>query len=426
FFEYPQIMDLSTEHLVIDDECSVFSVDSKAPLLIDDEYFGNTLSQEELINNRSRIHDGRQGISGSSWAACLIAGTGIFGMPYSINQGSWVAIALVAMLMLITQYTSIILIKCLYYDGKNRLSTYADIGYHAYGNVGKYILIGLNNIILLGIPIFFLLIAGKNLDNLVTVHFEIHVETRIWICIAAALITIPFILMKSLKDVFFLSIFGALSTLVSVIAVAALSCRDFTDVMTYDDPCSHNLYKFPISFAAISLTYGGNSLFPSIERNMRKRRDWNKVVTAALLTCTIMYLIVAFSGYYVFGDCKIVRTNDHEATVFITIDVLLTAPILLTSFASETEEFLKITHEHHSLISEFLLRVLFRLCIVVGCVIIAIFVPFFGDFVALFGSLAMYCLVFIFPVIFYMKLFGWNAISSLIDDLQSSCLHVPD
>ncbi|RIB15208.1 transmembrane amino acid transporter protein [Gigaspora rosea] len=403
-------MDLSTEHLDEDDECSIFSVDSKAPLLIDDEYFNNTSPQEELISNRFRNHDGRQGISGSSWAAyinvtCLIAGTGILGMPYVINKGNWIGITLVALLMLMTQYTR------------------------------------------------------RNLDNLVTVHFNVHIETRIWICIAAALISIPFILMKSLKDVFFLSIFGTLSTLFSVIAVAALSCRDFTDVLTYYDSCSHNLYKFPATFAAISLTYGGNSLFPSIERNMRRRKDWNKVVTAASLTCTIMYLIVAFSGYYVFGDCKVVHTNNHEgpivtiATVFITIDMLLTAPILLTSFASEAEEFLKITREHVSSISEFLLRVLFRLCIVVGCVIVAIFVPLFGDFMALFGTLAMYCLVFIFPVIFYMKLFGWNklsflelifdlfivfvgfavyligtidAIHSLLRDFQSRCSHVPD
>ncbi|CAG8723569.1 14607_t:CDS:2, partial [Gigaspora margarita] len=416
FFEHPRIMDLSTEHLDEDDECSIFSVDSKASLLIDDEYFNNISPQEELNSNRFRNHDGRQGISGSSWAA----------------------------------YINVT---------KTRLNTYADIGYHAYGNVGKYILVGVNNIILLGIPIFFILIAGKNLDNLVIVHFNIHIETRIWICIAAALISIPFILMKSLKDVFFLSIFGTLSTLLSVIAVSALSCRDFTDVLTYYDSCSHNLYKFPATFAAISLTYGGNSLFPSIERNMRRRKDWNKVVTAASLTCTIMYLIVAFSGYYVFGDCKVVHTNNHEgpivtiATVFITIDVLLTAPILLTSFASEAEEFLKITREHNSSISEFLLRVLFRLSIIVGCVIVAIFVPLFGDFMALFGTLAMYCLVFIFPVIFYMKLFGWNklsflelifdlfivfvgfavylvgtidAINSLLRDFQSRCSNVPD
>ncbi|CAG8483178.1 6315_t:CDS:2 [Scutellospora calospora] len=433
-------MDLNLESLDIEDECSVFSVDSKVPLLLDDEYFNDTSPQEEieeLNNDTSRIYErqidrssriniiGRQGISGSSWAAyvnvtCLIAGTGIFGLPYAIKQGGWVGITLIALLMLMTQYTSIILIKCLYYDGKTRLNSYADIGYHAYGNIGKYLLVGIfNNAILIGIPIFLLLIAGKNLDNLVTVHFETHLGIRVWICIAAALISIPFILMKSLKDVFFLSIFGALSTLFSVIAVAALSCRDFTESLNYNDTSSHNLYQIPMSFAAVSLTYGGNCLFPSIEGNMRRPKDWNKVVTAALITCTIMYLIVAFSGYYVFGDCKIIRTTQHEgpiltiATIFITIDILLTAPILLTSFASEAEEFLNITSEHYSVISEFILRVIFRSSIVIGCAIVAIFMPLLGDFMALLGALAMYCLVFIFPVIFYIKLFGWSKLSIL-------------
>ncbi|CAG8548928.1 7694_t:CDS:2 [Racocetra fulgida] len=73
-------MDLSTKHIDRDDERSIFSIDSNAPLLTDDEYVNNTLLQEG--EDTSRIYDderqidysnnvGRQGISGSSWAAYI-------------------------------------------------------------------------------------------------------------------------------------------------------------------------------------------------------------------------------------------------------------------------------------------------------------------------------------------------------------------
>ncbi|RHZ88021.1 hypothetical protein Glove_26g104 [Diversispora epigaea] len=391
-------------------------------------------STTPLLDNECSIDNSRgtsrQGFSGSSWAAyinitCVVAGSGILGLPYAIKQGGWIGIGLIPLSMLITLYTSIILIKCLYYDGKTRLKTFEDIGYHAFGNFGKYVLVGIfNNIILLGVPILFLILAGQSFDALVEQYWNIQLGVRFCTCISAIIVAIPFIFTKTIKEVVLLSIFGSFSTFFGVIVIVALSIVDLFNISKSSSPPTHDLIafaEFPIALATISFSFGGNSVFPHIEESMNVRKDWNKVTSAAMSTCAFLYLLVAIFGYYVYGnDCLSPIFNNLPkgpfltmASIFITIHVLLTAPILLTSFSCEAEKGLKITREFHSPLHEFILRAGFRTFIIVIITFIATIVPFFGDFMSLLGAVAICLLVFVLPVIFYIRLYGLRAMSTM-------------
>ena len=102
------------------------------------------------------------------------------------------------------------------------------------------------------------------------------------------------------------------------------------------------------------------------------------------------------------------------ASIFITFHVLLTIPILMTSLAIEAEKYLKITRDRHSKIVEFLLRAVFRTLLVILSVGIAITIPFFDDVMSLLGALANCLLVFVLPVLFYLKLFNWKRMPLLM------------
>ena len=98
------------------------------------------------------------------------------------------------------------------------------------------------------------------------------------------------------------SIFGAFATLICIVAIVVLSFMVWTSDPT---PYSHkilDLPQIPFALATIAFSYGGNNVFPHIEESMRKPRHWNRVVTASLCTCAIMYSLVAFSGYLAYGD----------------------------------------------------------------------------------------------------------------------------
>ncbi|CAG8698302.1 8613_t:CDS:2 [Acaulospora morrowiae] len=395
---------------------STDSIDSNAPLL----------GAEEI----SRVSRHEESASGSNWAAylnitCVVAGTGILGLPYAIKQSGWVGLSLIVLSMVISLYTSIILIKCLYYNNKTRLRSYEDIGYHAYGNFGKYFLVGIfNNTILLGVPVLFLILAGQNLDAIFEHYWNVQLGVRVWICISSALVALPFIFTKTMKEMILLSFFGAFATFFCVIAIVVLSFEDLPEVYKSKNPPTHSLIslsEFPIALATISFSYGGNSVFPQIEESMDRRKDWNKVVAAAMATCAIMYTLVSFTGYFVYGDSSLspIFNNLPQgplltiASLFVTVHVLFTAPILLISFAIETEKVLKITQEYHSETVELLLRAIFRTFLMVAVTATAVFVPFFGDLMSLLGALAMCLLVFILPVVFYIKLYGFERISYL-------------
>ncbi|CAG8548550.1 34_t:CDS:2 [Funneliformis caledonium] len=393
------------------------SLDSEAPLIGD---------EERLINDLQNTD--RRNAEGSSFGAyinvtCLVAGTGVLGLPDALNKGGWLALGLIVMSMIITLYTSIITIKCLYYNGKSRLSSYGEIGQHAFGTFGKYLVEIFHHIILVGVSVLYFILAAENFNELAQYYFETDWGITVWTCICATLIGFPFIFTKTLKEVVILSMFGTFSTLFCVIAVVVLSFMDWSNMRSAPTPPSHKIFdlsEFPIALATITFSYGGNNVFPHIERSMRKPRHWNRVITAAMCTCAVMYSLVAFSGYLVYGD----KTKNPIlevlpegllltfASLFITIHVLLTIPILMTSFAIETENHLYITRDH-SRVVEFLLRAVYRTFLIIITVGIAITIPFFDDIMSLLGALANCLLVFVLPVLFYLKLFGWERMSLL-------------
>jgi len=84
----------------------------------------------------------------------------------------------------------------------------------------------------------------------------------------------------------------------------------------------------------------------------------------------------------------------------------------MTAFAHEAEKMLKVTRDHLTPRAEFLFRFLFRASLVIISVFVAVIVPFFGDFMALLGALANCLLVFVLPVVFYLKLYGWKTMAT--------------
>jgi amino acid permease len=162
------------------------------------------------------------------------------------------------------------------------------------------------------------------------------------------------------------------------------------------------------------LFIGGNPVYAHVEAGMRKPKDWNKVIAAGLTFCVILYYLTAAPGYYVYGTGVLSPIYDNlpvggpksASIIIITIHLIFATPILLTSFALDVEKMLKINPEHRSFVAEWSLRFLFRGVLMVAIAVIAIFVPFFGDFMSLLGAFSNCALIFIFPVIFYYKLTG--------------------
>ena len=345
---------------------------------------------------------------------CVVAGTGTLGLPYALRMGGWIGVGILILSLIMSVYTAILLMKCLYYNGKYRLSSYQEVGRHAFGKPGLIAVWFFHTSIVLGAPIMYLILSGTEMVGLAP---SAGLSLKAWIWIAAAIVAVPFASMKTLKEVAVMSVFGALATVVLVAVAVRGSIMDMSNPVW--DSVGHNsviLANLPTTVASISICFGGNVVYMHVEEAMRYPKNWNRVVAAALGTCSILYLATAIPGYLAYGDqaeSPILLNLPKDlvtkiGTVVIIIHVILAAPILLTSFALEFERLCDITVARRGKVMERVYRTLLRLAIVAFCGGIACTVPYFGDFLSLLGALGNCTLIFVLPILCYFKLIGWK------------------
>ncbi|RCH98249.1 hypothetical protein CU098_009402 [Rhizopus stolonifer] len=356
---------------------------------------------------------------GSSFLAyfnivCVVAGTGALSLPYALRQGGWIGLFILILSWAFSTYSGIILIRCLYYNGKTRLSSYQEVAEEAFGKVGGWVSFFFTVITLIGVPVLYILLAGSNLHSICT-GTSAELTFPIWVIICAALVAVPFVFFKSMKEVGVLSAFGMLATVIVVFICLVMAATDKPNqVNVRHDNVIWS--EFPVALSSIVFSFGGNPVYAHVEAGMRRPKDWPKVVAAGLTTCAALYFLTAIPGYYVYGDQVLSPIYNSipagaakiASEVIITAHVLMACPILLTSFSLDLEKLFGINSFKFSRFAEHGLRFALRMALIVIIAAIAIYVPYFGDFLSLLGAFSNCTLILIFPVLFYLKLTGYR------------------
>ncbi|GAA5812618.1 hypothetical protein MFLAVUS_006075 [Mucor flavus] len=381
------------------------------------ESINDVSSEHEFEYANEGIIDINREHAGSSKLAyfnivCVVAGTGTLGLPVALKQGGWIGLLILFLSWSMSIYTGIILIRCLYANGKTRLTTYKEVATSAFGWIGGWVTFFFNAWILLGAPILYMVLSGTNLNQLCKGTVA-EIGDTAWIIISCVIVAIPFILVKTMKEVAWMSAFGALATVIVVLIVVVVAAIDKPNQLNVQhDAVVWDM--FPIALSTISFSFGGNVVYPHVEASMKKPRDWPMVVAAGLSTCAAMYFVTAISGYLIYGSNVVspIYNSIPEGTarivaiIVITLHVLMAAPILTTSFSLDIEEMFNITVERYGKVKEFLIRAAIRIATMAVIGVVACTVPHFGALMSLIGAFANCALIFIFPVVFYLKLTG--------------------
>lgn len=180
-----------------------------------------------------------------------------------------------------------------------------------------------------------------------------------------------------------------------------------------------NASNLPIALASISFSFGGNVVYPHVESSMKHPGSWNRVLTAAIITICVLYLAISIPAYWAFGDKTVSPILNNlapgpattGAIVLITLHVILAAPILMTSFSLEMEHSLNLESRFPR--AQFIPRFILRTIITVLLALIAMFIPYFQDFMSLIGALANCLIVFVLPIVCYLKLFGLRSVHKI-------------
>ena len=122
-------------------------------------------------------HEGVSNNAALFHVVCVIAGTGILQLPSALNQSGWIGILIMIAAAFVNEYTGRLLIQCLYVDGfvlfiynlfyRQRLSGYPEIGFVAFGRIGRGVVNVFYNSVLLGVTCLYLILAGMDLADMV-------------------------------------------------------------------------------------------------------------------------------------------------------------------------------------------------------------------------------------------------------------------
>ncbi|KAI9283333.1 transmembrane amino acid transporter protein-domain-containing protein [Sporodiniella umbellata] len=381
---------------------------------IEERAVDNGMEEDEMSTTNEFGHGNGNFMTAFFNVTCIVAGTGTLGLPRAFALGGWLGILIMMLAYFMSVYSGTILIRCLYYKPGQRLHDYKAVGTAAFGWAGYLIASVLHLLNLFGCPSLYLVLAAGNLNYLLS-NTSGALDRTTWTCIVGAILLIPSLVAKTLKEITILSAAGALCTMIAV-------C-----VVMIQGPLDHNAHPerevirdgviwtgFPSALATIAFSYGGINTYPHVEHALKKPHQWKWAVLAGMSACTVLYLLTAIPGYWSYGRETLspVYNSLPEgagkmcAVIVMTIHVILAIPIYTTSFSLEMEKWTDATDERLGRVKAWLVRAFIRTCCMAILVVLAIFVPYFDDFMSLIGALSNCGLVFLLPVSCYLKLTG--------------------
>ncbi|KAI8911046.1 transmembrane amino acid transporter protein-domain-containing protein [Gorgonomyces haynaldii] len=337
---------------------------------------------------------------------CVVAGTGLLQIPFSLAQLGWSGIPLLACFALISNYSGIILAECLYKDGE-RLKGYPDIARVAFGPVAELLVGFFYNSALVGTTCLYIILIGMNVTELTKT-----LSPKEWTIIAGLVLAVPLVFFRTLKEVAIASISAAIA---SILVVLLVTYQSIADYHTIGQQVTHHIFEWsafgPI-VGTLAFSYSGNFVYPEVEGSMERPQDFPKVLTWSLSLISALYLIIGVAGYLTYGDAALSPISLSlsgwtrvVSTAVVTFHVILACPVLLTTISLDVERSLGLTHEKETY-TQLFSRLGLRLFLLTAIVSVSVALPFFSDVMNLIGALSNTLLIFVFPIVFHWKLFG--------------------
>lgn len=399
---------------------------------------------------------------------CTMAGTGILQLPYTLKQGGWVCVVMIVAVAALTNYTAKLVIKALYWGASAehrhlqlhdndaegletpavvsaaRLAGYPEIGRAAFGTAGVVVVHLFHKATLFGVSTLFLILSSKFLmeglggagEGLVaSIGDDEAVWQQRWTAISAGLVLLPVLAFRTLGEIAPLSALGMTASVATVVVVVVVSLKvmpvtsksNATDALplpfgftasnrTSPGHTTVDTASLPSAFSAIILSFGGHAVFPSLEAGLERRSSFPAVLNAAFSALVFVYLLTAAVGYAAFGDqvyspilCNLPRKGPLGRLTAVTkllvaFHVLTAYPILMNVLVREIEVGLRMERSSWSAVEQLAAGTAHRAVWVALTTVVALYVPYFPEFMTLVGAICLTMIVFVLPVVFGWKL----------------------
>ncbi|EPS27360.1 hypothetical protein PDE_02303 [Penicillium oxalicum 114-2] len=352
----------------------------------------------------------------------VLIGIGLLSLPLAMKHAGWVlGLSFLIYSAVITSYTARILAKCL--DVDKSLVTYADLAYISFGQQARLVTSILFCLELLGACVALVVLFADSLHVLIPALGLLEWK------IVCGLVLIPL----NFLPLRFLSVTSILG-IVSCTAIVLLICID--GLIKPDAPGSlrqpaktflfpENWATLPLSFGLIMSPWGGHGVFPNIYRDMRHPKKYGKSLWSTYIFTFSLDCSMAIIGWLMFGDivrdeitANVLTVDQYPRSIsvgiiiFIAIIPLTKVPLNARPLVATFEVLCGVgigpTASDHAQGESMrrMGRAAVRVFTVALIVVLAIVFPAFDRIMAFLGSFLCFTICIIFPLAFYLKIFG--------------------
>lgn len=317
----------------------------------------------------NEYHIPKHGLSVLTCALFIVgemAGSGVLALPKAVVNSGWSGALLLVVCALASLYCGIILGKCWTQLRKTAAveeafprDPYPTIGYECYGKKGRVIVEICLLTTLTGVSIVCLLLSAQNVASLVDRKLgELHTpeeEARAWLLIIGGLV-LPFTYLGTPKDMWPFAVIASLTTSTACVLIIVKSILDSPSDLSTVPKFDVTVESFFTAFATIAFAFGGASLFPSFQSDMKKPEKFTTSATSAYAIILSLYLPTSILPFVVYGarnDDNVLQTIKNQgdtgavknmaivAEVLITIHLVFSFVIVLNPVSQQIEEYLK-------------------------------------------------------------------------------------
>lgn len=351
----------------------------------------------------------------------MIQGSGgVLGIPYAISLGGIPALILILLVGLMTNFTGVLLIDCLYKTSaktglrKKVRTSYAEIAASVWGPLGGNFVDFMIVLTCYCTSILLVMMLGSSVMSI----FKgiIHLNITEW-CLICACLLLPLVFIRKLDILAWLSMLAVLALIICILVIIGHSIGEWRSWSMHNIP-SFDLEKLPVALGIVVFGYCGHTVFPGIEGSMREPKQFNKVTYTSFSVVTSCKFIIGLFGCLLYGAATqpLVTLNLNQeskntvlsifAAVLVIINVYFSYPLnmFVTTETLDVIVLPKLPMCNKGRKCHIAWLIASRSVLVFITFGIAIAVPNFGLLMGIFGSVLGACLSFIFPCVFHLKL----------------------
>ncbi|XGW04256.1 hypothetical protein V3C99_015424 [Haemonchus contortus] len=342
-----------------------------------------------------------------------LAGGGLVALPTAMIQSEFYpGLAISVVMMAVVTYTAYalglswnILLNTWPEYREHCRKPYPEIGYRAMGRIVKILVSICIDITQFGIAVVYLLLASKNIHDMIKTFSDADFSYCFVVLILAACL-LPITFLKSPQDFWWAVVIAMITTSCAVVLIIIGASLDYGLCSHYTGMPSYQPKNFFLALGTLLFAYGGHSAFPTIQHDMKNPAEFTKSVILAFTVMGVMYGPVCIMGFLTYHDS--IRDSiipsiqtvwiQQAINILITVHCILTLTIVFNPLNQELEDLFHCPHHFGWQ------RALIRTGTMLAVAFIAETIPNFGPLLDLFGGSTLTLTSVILPCLFYLYL----------------------